>query len=107
MKSRSILRGLSLCALVSTCVADFYVATTGNDHSSGSESAPFATLERAQRAVRAHNTALRADLSVHVAAGTYYLSSPLNFTAKDSGSNGHRVVWEGEIGNGGVSISGG
>ena len=89
-----------------SALADFFVAPDGHDHSSGSKHAPFATLERAQQAVRNFNADLKADLHVHVAAGTYYLEKPLNFTAVDSGSNGHRIVWKGEHGHGGVNISG-
>lgn len=101
-------RALILLALsLRSTVADFFVALDGNDHSSGSRDAPFATLERAQQAVRTANEDLKADLYVHVAAGTYYLDDPLNFTAADSGSNGYRVVWQGEDGYGGVNISGG
>jgi hypothetical protein len=40
---------------------------------------------------------------VNVAPGTYYLDAPLKFSVADSGSNGHRVIWEGKD----ADISGG
>ena len=63
--------------------ADFYVATNGNDNSSGSLSAPFATLDRARRAVQGMPGGQH---TVMVRGGTYYLQAPLTFTAADSGS---------------------
>ncbi|KAF5603933.1 pectin lyase [Fusarium subglutinans] len=79
----------------------------GKDTAPGTISAPFATLGQAQKAVRKVNRQLASDLTVHVAAGTYYLDKPLTFTSSDSGSNGHRIIWEAETTNGGVNLSGG
>lgn len=93
--------------LASTTTAEFYVSLSGNDGNPGSIEQPFATLGRAQAAVRTCNGDLSSNLLVHVEAGTYYLDRALNFTALDSGSNGHRVVWTAETANGGVNISGG
>lgn len=93
--------------LVVEAVADFYVSSNGKDTARGTVSDPFATLGRAQKAVRGVNHGLKKDLTVHIAAGTYYLDKPLTFTSLDSGSNGHRVIWKGESANGGVKISGG
>ena len=64
-------------------IADFYVATNGNDNNSGSLSAPFATLDRARRAVKGMPGGQH---TVMVRGGTYYLQAPLTFTAADSGS---------------------
>ncbi|KAK7398745.1 hypothetical protein QQX98_011889 [Neonectria punicea] len=47
------------------------------------------------------------DLKVIVAPGTYVLDEPLEFTADDSGFNGHRVIWEAKNFEKGVNISGG
>ncbi|KAF5559058.1 xylanase A [Fusarium mexicanum] len=86
---------------------NFYVSPTGKDTAPGTISAPFATLGQAQKAVRKVNRKLTSDVTVHVAAGTYYLNTPLTFTSADSGSNGHRIIWEAEATNGGVNLSGG
>jgi hypothetical protein len=72
-------------------IADFYVATNGNDSWSGTLDAPnndrsdgpFATLDRARRAVQG----MRADKhSIMVRGGNYFLSAPVVFSAADSGS---------------------
>jgi hypothetical protein len=46
---------------------------------------------------------MNANITVHVAPGTYELSSPLIFTAQDSGKNGFSINWVGP----GALISGG
>ncbi len=81
---------------VSAPQADFYVATNGNDNWSGKLPAPnrqrtdgpFATLQRAQRAVRElrQRTTLNRPVVVMVRRGMYYLSEPLRFTPEDSGT---------------------
>jgi len=75
--------------------ADFYVSVKGNDAWSGKLSdpnetrtdGPFATIERARKAVRA----LRSDgiprrITVLIRGGTYTISKPLVFTPEDSGT---------------------
>ena len=62
---------------------DLYVATTGSDSNSGSESAPFLTIERA--ASRA-----RPGMTVHVAPGTYWEN--VQTTAKGSATARIRYV---------------
>ena len=75
-----------------------HVATTGSDTSgTGSVSAPFATLGRAQKA--AQSAAKPA--SVVVAAGKYHLNSTLKLGASDSG-----VAWSAAPGAA-VTLSGG
>lgn len=63
---------------------EFYVSPTGNDRWAGTETKPFATLARAQRAVRA----VKRDKPLHVwlREGTHYLDAPLTFGAEDSGA---------------------
>jgi hypothetical protein len=81
---------------------DVYVSTHGSDHAPGTADRPVRTLERARDLVRSRHPA--GDLTVHVASGVYRLSSPLELNAQDSGSGGHRVVWQGSPG---TVISGG
>jgi hypothetical protein len=94
-------------ALASLSLGDFYVSPQGNDHNHGSKESPFRTLTKAQLAVREANTAMNADIKVLVAPGTYTLERPLNFTAVDSGFNGHRIIWEAQDVAQGANISGG
>src|SRR4051812_47011932 len=75
--------------------ADVYVAPGGDDHADGSARHPVRTLDRARDLVRARVAGLRADLTVHLAPGTYRRSGPLVLDARDSGANGHRVIWQG------------
>lgn len=77
--------------------ATFHVAPPplGNDANDGGAQSPFATLERARLAVRAHLTAheLRHDLIVELHDGIYELAAPVRFDAADSGKNGYAVVY--------------
>ncbi len=72
----------------------FWVSPAGSDSASGAKAAPFATLERAQRAVRSSLRRLpRADVTVILRGGVYRLSRPLVLTGADSPGGGHRVVF--------------
>jgi len=73
---------------------DFYVAVLGKDSASGAEDAPFATLTRAQAAVRARIArGLAAPLTVVIRGGGYLLSEPLVFGPEDSGADAFAVTW--------------
>ncbi|MEU0566307.1 right-handed parallel beta-helix repeat-containing protein [Nonomuraea sp. NPDC005983] len=65
----------------------FHVAPSGDDSWQGTQERPFATLERAQAAARE----VTGDVVVHLGAGTYALSAPLELTEADSG-----VVYQGD-----------
>jgi hypothetical protein len=66
----------------------YFVAPNGNDANPGTLKKPFATLQRAQQAVR-HK---RGD--VFLRGGTYYLPAPLVFTAQDSGTKRAPVIFQ-------------
>ncbi|MGC7100809.1 RICIN domain-containing protein [Amycolatopsis lurida] len=51
------------------------------------------SVPAAQAAVRALTGSMSGDIVVELADGVYRLSAPLRFTAADSGTSGHRVVW--------------
>jgi hypothetical protein len=80
-------------------VADFYVATNGKDSWSGtldapngdSSDGPFATLDRARRAVQGEPGGRH---TVMVRGGNYFLSSPLVFSASDSGTAAAPITYE-------------
>ena len=89
----------------------FYVAPTGNDENPGSESEPFATLERARDAVRKHNKTMDDDITIVLRGGTYRLKRTLVFDPQDSGHHGHHVIYKASPGekpvlSGGVPITG-
>jgi len=78
-------------------VADFYVATEGNDSWSGrlptpnaaGTDGPFATLAQARDAIREIKAAnqFNGPITVMVRGGTHRLSEPLVLTAQDSGTD--------------------
>jgi len=65
--------------------ATFHVSSSGNDANPGTLKLPFATLHRAQEAVRQRRKK-SAPATVLVRKGTYYLRRPLTFGPEDSGS---------------------
>ena len=89
--------------------ADVYVAPYGDDGAPGTRAAPVRTPERARDLVRKRLPQQTADLTVHLAPGTYRLSRPLVLDARDSGRGGHRVIWQGGTGtvlSGGRAVRG-
>jgi len=87
----------------------FIVSPNGSDDGDGSPAHPFATLARAQTAVRRVN--VDHDVTVQVTEGTYRLTQPLRFTARDGGQNSFTVRWEAAPGahpvvSGGTPVSG-
>lgn len=101
--------------------ADFYVAKNGNDAWSGTLSAPnrqrtdgpFATLQRAQQAVRElrQKGNLNRPVVVMVRRGVYSLDEPLLFTPEDSGTAQSPTIYtaypgEKPILSGGVILTG-
>lgn len=70
-----------------------YVSPTGNDGNPGTKSAPFKTLRKARDFVRTINRNMAGDITVILRGGDYPLSSPIGFDQRDSGTNGHRIMW--------------
>ena len=88
--------------------ADFYVSPAGDDKNDGSFASPFATVERAQQAVRETDKTGKNGVTVAVMAGEYRVQS-LRFTAEDGGTADCPVTYcaygDGEVViNGGVTI---
>lgn len=73
----------------------FFVSMDGNDQNSGTKDNPFATLHRAQEAVRKLiEKELTRPVTVSVRAGVYYLNTPLLLTPEDSGTESCPVIWK-------------
>jgi hypothetical protein len=64
----------------------FYVATNGRDSNSGTQAEPFATLKRAQSAVRQVKKTSRKPIRIVLRGGTHYLVESLVFGPEDSGT---------------------
>jgi hypothetical protein len=116
-----VLAALSAAWPASTSAQTIYVATNGNDTTgTGSSSKPYASLAKAQEAIRTATCGSRSTpATVNIGQGTYYLAlSPTNpgtltFSCLDSGTASNPVVWQGNpsntsaaIVNGGVLIGG-
>jgi chitodextrinase len=89
-----------------------YVSPTlGHDDGSGSAAHPFGTLEQARDHIRAINRNMQRDIHVELLDGTYTLTSTFQLTSADSGTNGHRIVYEAAPGahpviSGGTTVTG-
>jgi uncharacterized protein (TIGR03437 family) len=110
---------LALGGAATVSTKTFYVAPNGNDSWSGTLAAPnasgadgpFATLDRARRAVAASNKTELTQVTVQFRGGTYYLPQTVQFTAADSGSPGLSIVYQNSPGetpviSGGVRVTG-
>ncbi|MDW8807274.1 RICIN domain-containing protein [Streptomyces scabiei] len=91
--------------------ATYYVSPDGDDSDSGTISAPFRTLQHARDVVRTVNDDMTGDINVYLRGGTYPVTSTINFTSADSGTNGNRVVYaaypgEKPVLEGGVPVTG-
>jgi len=88
------------------------ISPSGDDSWAGTRDKPFATIARAQRAVRAMVKAgLSGDVTVLIRGGTYRLTEPLVFGPGDGGDDKHTVTYAAQPGekvviSGGVEITG-
>ena len=81
-------------AEVQSAEADFFVATDGSDDNPGTKEKPFATLAKAQEAVRRLVAAgLKADVTVLIRGGTYQLDRPLAFGPEDSATETAAITY--------------
>lgn len=83
---------------------EFYVSSKGSDRSPGTKAKPFASLARAQRAVR--RIGCERPIHVWIREGTYYLDASLTFEARDSGTQDAPIIYEAHPGED-VVLSGG
>ncbi|WP_285622322.1 RICIN domain-containing protein [Actinoallomurus iriomotensis] len=89
---------LAAAALIVPAASASAATTTIYASPSGSGSACSAgqpcSLAGAQAAVRSMNGSMSGDIAVELADGVYRQTSPLRFTAADSGTGGHTVSWQ-------------
>jgi hypothetical protein len=89
----ALLLALTSLAQAAAPEADFFVSPKGDDNASGSLKAPFATIDRAQSAVRALRQTKQGPITVMLREGVYSIASPLAFTPADSGTPDAPIVW--------------
>jgi hypothetical protein len=88
----------SICKAAETVAGrdalEFFVSPTGSDENAGTRSRPFATLVRAQKAVRkSRNHGQPKTVIVSLSRGWYLQDTPLVFVPEDGGSAGAPVVY--------------
>ncbi len=95
-----------------TVAGQFWIAPNGADGQAGTQDHPFATLARAQQAVRQLVAkGLAEDVRVTLQGGVYRLDKPLILSSADSGTAAHRIHYAAAanqrvIGAGGRRIEG-
>ncbi len=73
---------------------DFYVSPVGSDSQAGTIDLPFATIVRAQQAVKAAVAeGVSREVNVYIRGGVYYLPEGLNFAPSDGGSESCMVSY--------------
>ena len=74
--------------------ATYYVSPSGSDANAGTMSAPFQTVAKARDVVRTVSANMTADIAVYLRGGNYPVTSAISFGPQDSGTNGHRIVYQ-------------
>ncbi|MDF2925199.1 MAG: hypothetical protein K0R57_4113 [Paenibacillaceae bacterium] len=85
----------SLTAFANGAAMEIYVdPVNGSDNGAGTYQSPVKTITQARDKVRTVNQGMNGDIIVYLRGGNYELAEPLQFTAADSGNNGHNVIWK-------------
>ena len=82
-----------LLAAAALAGAQIYVSPNGNDGNEGDEDTPVQTLQHVRDVLRTRIQAMGSDLTVYMAPGTYRLTQPLVLDSRDSGINGHNIIF--------------
>ena len=91
--------------------ASYYVSPTGSDTHPGTLTSPFQTLTKARDTVRTVNGTMTGDIYVYLRGGDYRLTSTVTFGTQDSGTAGHKIIYQAYPGetpvlNGAVKVTG-
>ena len=87
---------LGLLLALPGAAAEFWVSPSGNDDNAGTRAKPFASLERARDAARAHkgaHTHSREKTTIWLRGSEYVRTNCLELTAADSGTPKAPVIW--------------
>ena len=69
-----------------------YVSKSGNDNGDGSESSPFATIEKAKEKVKELKSIVMGDIIVEIDEGEYRTEQEIAFNEEDSGTNQNQKI---------------
>ena len=84
---------LTIMSMITVASAkDFYVSLQGKDSNNGTRQAPFATLQRAQKAIRDLNMRKEA-INVYLYPGNYRIDRTLVFSEEDSGTDKYPITY--------------
>jgi hypothetical protein len=92
----TLLTAMLLVSLAALHAAEFHVAPGGSNANTGTESKPFASLERARDAVRSlknSDAATASGVTVWIQPGIYARSQTFEFTSADSGTEQSPVIY--------------
>ena len=98
-------RGLVVAALLSLfqplSAAEIYLSPSGNDENPGTQTRPFATIERARDEIRRIKAAgmPAGGISVILTGGEYQLSRPVELSAEDSGTQDAPIEYRAKQGD--------
>ena len=73
--------------------AEFYIAPNGDDRNAGTESSPFATLERARDAIRSLSSLPQGGVTVWIRGGDYFRAKSFRLYERDSGTSERPIVY--------------
>jgi hypothetical protein len=87
---------------------ELYVSPSGADSADGTARDPWRTVQHARDYIAGHglNRHMHCDIHVNLRAGDYTVDQTIAFTAADSGSDGHRVVYRSYDGPGKARLLG-
>jgi hypothetical protein len=88
-----------------------YVSPAGDDKNPATKEKPIRSLSHARDLVRQLSQKMTGDVTVYLSGGIYRLAEPLTLEARDSGTNGHNIVYaavgdERPVISGGVQLTG-
>ena len=66
----------------------------GSDSNAGTLQSPYKTIEHARDVIRTFNKEMESDINVYLRGGNYEITEPIQFTKSDSGTNGHKIIWQ-------------
>ena len=98
MRKISVVIAAAACMLISQSAfaeTAYWVSPQGSDLGSGTESSPFATVDKAREVIRKNKPSpMTEDIVVYIQKGTYYHENPITFTEEDSGTDGYNIIYK-------------